>query len=165
MTVISQERDTQALTLTYVAQFNADVDRVWQLWEDPRQLESWWGPPTWPATFHQYTFEVGGRAKYYMTGPEGEKARGYWVITEIDAPHHLEFDDGFANEDDEPDTATGPTHGVVTLESADGGTRMTVVNYFTSEKQLTEMLAMGMEDGMREALSQIDALLRESVRS
>jgi uncharacterized protein YndB with AHSA1/START domain len=165
MTVISQDRDTQALTLTYVAEFDADVERVWQLWENPRKLESWWGPPTWPATFHQHDFVVGGRSKYYMTGPDGTKARGWWVITEIDAPNHLEFDDGFADENDEPDSKTEPTHGVVTLEQTGDGTRMTIVNYFTSQEQLEEMLKMGMEEGMREALEQIDAVLRESVSS
>ena len=39
------------LTLTITAEFNAPVTRVWELWENPRLLERWWGPPTYPATF------------------------------------------------------------------------------------------------------------------
>ena len=50
MTVISSAADPQALTMTFVAEFAAPPARVWQVWEDPRQLERWWGPPTWPAT-------------------------------------------------------------------------------------------------------------------
>jgi uncharacterized protein YndB with AHSA1/START domain len=53
-----------------------------------------------------------------------------------------------------------PGHCVATLEPADGGgTRMSVVSTFADAEQLEQMLAMGMEEGMREALGQIDALL------
>jgi hypothetical protein len=31
------------LSLTLVADFDAPIERVWQLWADPRQLERWWG--------------------------------------------------------------------------------------------------------------------------
>src|SRR5262245_44913524 len=102
MTVISSLKDSQALTLTFVAEFDAGIERVWQVWQDPRQLERWWGPPGWPATFEQHEFVVGGRSSYVMTGPEGGKSRGWWAITGIEAPHLLEFDDGFADEDGEP---------------------------------------------------------------
>ena len=48
---------------------------------------------------------------------------------------------------------------VVTMEPVDTGTRMTVVSRFESELHLEEMLAMGMEQGMTEAMGQIDAVL------
>ncbi|WP_433501988.1 SRPBCC family protein [Pseudonocardia halophobica] len=159
MTVIDVRKDPQALTLTFVAEFDAPVERVWEVWADPRRLERWWGPPTWPATFVEHQFVVGGRSRYYMTGPEGEKAGGWWVITAIDEPHRLEFDDGFAGEDGEPNTAMPTTHAVVTLEAAGPGTRMTTVSTFTSLEDLEKLTAMGMEEGMREAMGQIDAVL------
>ena len=71
MSVISTTTDTKALTLTFVAEFDAPVERVWQMWEDPRQLERWWGPPEWPATFERHDFTIGGRSNYFMTGPDG----------------------------------------------------------------------------------------------
>ena len=96
MTVVSIEKDVEALTMRFVAEFDAGIDRVWQLWKDPRQLERWWGPPTYPATFEKHDFRVGGRSAYYMTGPDGEKPRGWWQITAIEEPTRFEFDDGFA---------------------------------------------------------------------
>ena len=51
MTVTAVRKDPQALTMTVEAEFAASPERVWQLWADPRQLERWWGPPTYPATF------------------------------------------------------------------------------------------------------------------
>ena len=50
MTVTAVRKDTEKLTLTLDAEFDAPAERIWQLWADPRQLERWWGPPTWPAT-------------------------------------------------------------------------------------------------------------------
>ena len=161
MTVVSSEKDVEALTLTFVAEFDAPVERVWQLWEDPRQLERWWGPPTWPATFDQHDFEVGGRSAYYMTGPDGEKARGWWEVTAIEPPYRLEFDDGFADDDGNPVDSLGITRAVVTFGTVDGKTRMTSVSSFASADQLEKMMEMGMEEGMREAIGQIDAILAE----
>jgi uncharacterized protein YndB with AHSA1/START domain len=99
-----------------------------------------------------------------MTGPEGEKSRGWWTITAVEPPHRLEFDDGFAGEDGEPSGALGVTHGVVTIEAHGATTRMTVVSRFTDLDQLEKMAAMGMEEGLREAIGQIDDLLAEGSR-
>ncbi|MEH1017651.1 SRPBCC domain-containing protein [Micromonospora sp. CPCC 206060] len=162
MTVVSTHKDVQALTLTFVAEFAASVERVWQVWQDPRQLERWWGPPTWPATFEQHDFAVGGQSRYYMTGPEGEKAHGWWAITAIDAPNRLEFDDGFSDEDGEPVDTSDPIHLVVTIEAVDSRARMTTVATFTSAERMEQLLAMGMQEGMREAMGQIDALLADA---
>jgi uncharacterized protein YndB with AHSA1/START domain len=159
VTVVSSVKDTQALTLTFVAEFSAGVSRVWQVWEDPRQLERWWGPPTWPATFERHDFVVGGDSRYYMTGPEGEKAHGWWTITALDAPHRLEFADGFADEGGEPVDPKEVTTIVVTFEPIDAGTRMTTTATFLSAEQLERMAAMGMEEGMRLAMGQIDEIV------
>lgn len=159
MTVINSRKDPESLSFAIVAEFDASVERVWQIWEDPRQLERWWGPPTWPATFETHEFVTGGAANYYMTGPDGEKARGWWRFTAIDEPNRLEFDDGFADENWEPVTDMGTTHAVVTLEAIDGRTRMTTKSSFESAEQLEQMLQMGMEEGMIQAMGQIDALL------
>ncbi|MFC8849177.1 MULTISPECIES: SRPBCC domain-containing protein [unclassified Micromonospora] len=159
MPVTSIQKDTEALTLTFVAEFDAGVERVWQVWEDARQLERWWGPPTWPATFEQHDFVVGGWSHYYMTGPEGEKARGWWRITALDAPHRLEFDDGFSDEDGNPTDTDRPTHAVATLAADGARTRLTLVSTFVDAEQLEQMVNMGMEEGLREAMGQIDGLL------
>ncbi|TLM81813.1 SRPBCC domain-containing protein [Pseudarthrobacter sp. NamE5] len=161
MLVIDTTKNVEALSYTLTAEFDANVERVWRLWADPRQLERWWGPPTWPATFERFEFEPGGKANYYMTGPEGEKAGGWWSFTSIQPPIRLQFDDGFADEKGEPVEAMGATHVTVTLEENGGRTSMTVATIFESEEQMEQMVQMGMEEGMREAVGQIDAILAE----
>ena len=125
MTVVSSSKDSDSLSLTLVAEFDAEPERVWELWQDPRKLERWWGPPTFPATFTRHEFVVGGQSRYYMTGPNGEHPRGWWRIDALEPPHRLEFANGLAGEDGEPAPGVEPAAGEVTFEALDDGTRMT----------------------------------------
>ncbi|MDR3661288.1 MAG: SRPBCC domain-containing protein [Mycobacterium sp.] len=159
MTVVSSDIDAQALTMTFVAEFAAPPGRVWQVWEDPRQLERWWGPPTWPATFTRHELTPGGQSRYYMTGPEGEKALGWWTTIKTEPPVRLVFEDGFSGPDGEPDPAMPTMHLEVSFQAVDDGTRMTILTRFTDLQQLEKVTAMGMVEGMTQALGQIDALL------
>lgn len=159
MTVVDTVQDLHALTLTIVAEFDAPPERVWQLWSDPRQLERWWGPPTYPAAFEQHDAVVGGRSRYAMTGPGGEKARGWWQFVALDEPRRLEFDEGFADEAGEPDASMPTSRMTVDLAEVAGGTRMTVVTRFDSAEHMDKLVAMGMVDGMTSAMGQMDALL------
>src|SRR4051794_41951977 len=84
VTDIRQDPDNRTLIIT--AEFAAPVERVWQVYADPRQLEKVWGPPTYPATVVDHDLKPGGRMTYYMTSPEGEKFAGYWQITAVDEP-------------------------------------------------------------------------------
>jgi uncharacterized protein YndB with AHSA1/START domain len=159
MTVIDVATSSENLTLTLTAQFAAPPARVWQVWSDPRQLELWWGPPTWPATFVDHEFVVDGRASYYMTGPEGEKAHGWWRFVALDEPRSLEFEDGFANDDGRPDDSMPVVRARVVLTSVDDGTLMKVSSTYASAEQMEKVVAMGMVEGMTAAVGQIDAVL------
>jgi len=145
--------------MTVVSQLEASPEQVWQVWEDPRKLERWWGPPTFPATFTRHEFVPGGQSRYFMTGPAGETPRGWWRIDTLDPPHGIEFANGLAGDDGEPVPGVEPMAGRVILEERDGGTRMTVMTMFTDVEQMQKMLEMGMQEGMVEALRQIDAVL------
>ncbi|MBO0871646.1 MAG: SRPBCC domain-containing protein [Micromonosporaceae bacterium] len=159
MTVMSVQKDPEALTMTFVAQFDATAERLWRVLEDPRQLERWWGPPGWPATFDLHEFKVGGDSRYYMTAPDGNKARGWWKFTAIEAPERLEFDSGFAGDNGEPLDVEDAMHMVITIEPAGDRTQMTVLTRFASLAQMERNVSMHFADGMRMALGQIDDLL------
>ena len=161
MPYISSHKDAENLTMSVVAEFDANVERVWQVWEDPRQLERWWGPPEWPATFVSHDFVPGGKVSYYMTGPEGEKAAGWWMFTDIDKPNSLSFEDGFCDDSGNPSSTMPVTHATVTLEDENGRTRMTISSRFDTLEQLEELAAMGMDEGMASALGQIDTMLAD----
>ncbi|MBR8639158.1 SRPBCC domain-containing protein [Streptomyces tuirus] len=159
MSVTSVDKDLDNLTLTLIADFAAPVERVWRLWADPRQLERWWGPPTYPATVEEHDLTPGGEVTYFMTGPEGDRHRGWWRISSVTPPTSLEFTDGFADDDGKPQDDM-PTMSVrVRLTEHDGGTRMEMRSLFDTREQMDQLVAMGMEEGLKEAVGQIDALL------
>jgi uncharacterized protein YndB with AHSA1/START domain len=163
MTVTAVRKDADALSMTLDAEFDASPERVWQLWADPRQLERWWGPPTYPATFTKHDLSPGSRVEYHMTGPEGDQPKGYWDILETDPPRRLVVRDGFANDDGTPNDDLPPGEMRVTIDSiGDGRTRMSIENIFPSAEAMEQVLAMGQEEGMRQALGQIDAILAEN---
>jgi len=166
MPVTDVRKDPAARTLTLTAEFDASPDRVWQLWADPRQLERWWGPPTYPATFTAHDLAPGGRVQYHMTGPEGDESHGYWEVVEVDPPRGLAFVDGFANADGTPNDELPRNEARVTIEPVDAGrTRMKIQSIFPSTQAMEQVLAMGMEQGLTEAVGQIDAILaKDGVR-
>src|SRR5688572_27364416 len=161
MSITSLDTDLDNLTLTLVADFDAPAEKVWELWADPRKLERWWGPPTYPATFERHDLSAGGEMVYSMTGPEGDKHYGWWRIDAVDPPRALELTDGFGDDEGKPKDASPTTQMVMELAEQDGGTRMTMRSKFPSREAMQEMAEMGMVEGLREAVGQMDAILAE----
>jgi uncharacterized protein YndB with AHSA1/START domain len=160
MTVTAVRKDPHALSLTLDAEFDASPERVWQLWSDPRQLERWWGPPTYPATVTKHDLKPGGRVEYHMTGPEGDQPHAFWDVQEVDPPRSLMVRDGFAHEDGSPNTEMPTNEFRVTIEDLGAGrTRMSIVSLFPSTEAMEQLLGFGMEEGLTMAVGQIDALL------
>lgn len=161
MTVTSVRKDPETLTMSITTELDATVERAWQLWADPRQLERWWGPPTYPATVVDHDLAVGGRVTYFMTGPEGDKHHGWWQVLAVDPPNRLELKDGFADDSGTPNDAMPTTTTVVTLTERGGGTVMAIETHFPSLQAMEQLVSMGMEEGMAAALGQIADILAE----
>ena len=152
--------DVEGRTLTVVADFAAPVDRVWQVYADPRQLEQVWGPPDYPATFLEHSLTPGGRMVYYMTSPEGEKYYGYWEVGDVEEPRRFDFADGFATDEaGTPAPELPVSRATMTFEATDGGTRLTTVSTYESAEAIQQVLDMGVVEGTAGAMNQIDALL------
>jgi uncharacterized protein YndB with AHSA1/START domain len=160
MTVIDVRKSPEHITMTMTAEFDAPIGRVWEMWSNPRKLERWWGPPTYPATVAEHNLSSGGRVSYSMTGPEGDQSHGWWKVRAVDPPHHLEFDNGFADEQGNPNPDM-PTMimRVALAERVNGGTIMTLETLFPSVEVMEQMVTMGMEEGLKAAMSQMDAVL------
>jgi len=160
MPVTDVNKDLDTLTMTITAEFNSGAERIWEMWSDPRQLERWWGPPSFPATFVEHDLTPGARTAYFMTGPDGQKHHGWWRIEETDPPKRLRFIDDFADDEGNPsEEMPGPSGVTVTITEANGLATMSIESKFASREGMEQMLEMGMEQGMVEALGQIDTLL------
>ena len=162
MTVIDVQKDMTELPMTVTAEFDAPVERVWQLWADPRQLERWWGPPMFPATFAQHDLTPGGSVTYFMTSPEGQQFHGWWRVLDVQAPRLLLVEDGFADDQGVPNTEMPVTNMRVALTDREGGgTHVTITSLFGTIEQLEQLLQMGMQEGLMAAMGPMDAILAD----
>jgi uncharacterized protein YndB with AHSA1/START domain len=94
-----------------------------------------------------------------MTGPDGEKARGWWRFVSLDEPRYLEFEDGFSDESGLPNPQMPTIRGRVELHEIAAGIRMTVTSQFATVEQMEQLVQMGMVEGMTQAMGQIDDVL------
>jgi uncharacterized protein YndB with AHSA1/START domain len=159
MSVTSVDTDYDNLTITLIADFDAPIDRVWGLWSDPRKLERWLGPPSYPATVEKHDLTRGGEIAFFMTGPEGDKSRGVWRVTAVDPPSSLEYTDVFTDADGRPIADMPVSRGKVKLTDRDVGTRMEIQLTLESREDMEKLLSTGVEQGLRQAVGEMDALL------
>ena len=161
MPITTVQQDPHTLTLTVVGEFPVSRERLWEAWLDPRQLERFWGPPTWPATFTRHEVFPGGRSDYFMTGPDGSRAHSYWEFLSVEAGSRFEVTEGFAHEDGTANNSLPSMQMTVTFDEVDGGSTFTAVSRFSSQEDLEQLVSMGMPEGMTEALVQMDTVLAD----
>ena len=159
MSIVRIEKDVDNLSLVIVAEFAASIERVWELWADPRQLERWWGPPTHPSTVIKHDLLVGGEVTYVMTGPAGERSHGWWRVNSVHPPRSLEFRDGYASPDGTPSETTPTTAVRVSLSEIEGGTRMELRFIFESLEHMEQLERGGAFEVFPQSVRQMDALL------
>ncbi|MDO3697875.1 SRPBCC domain-containing protein, partial [Curtobacterium flaccumfaciens] len=143
MPTTSVHTDPDTLSMTLVAEFPVPVERLWAAFADPRQLERFWGPPGFPATFTTFDLRPGGRADYRMTSPQGERFHAVWQVTEVDKPRRIVFRDLFTDPEGTVDESLPTSETVLSFGPADDGSRVTVVSSFASTADLDAMLEMG----------------------
>jgi uncharacterized protein YndB with AHSA1/START domain len=161
MPITSVNSDPKSLTLTVVGEYPVSVDRLWEAYSDPRQLERFWGPEAWPAKFTRHDFTVGGWSHYAMTGPDGAQSSGWWKFLTIDRPRLIEIEDGFANPDGTLNNAMPTMRMTFTFESTAAGARFTGITRFASLESMEQLVKMGMIEGMRSAMGQLDSVLAD----
>jgi uncharacterized protein YndB with AHSA1/START domain len=161
MTVCNVDKNAEAKTMVVTAEFKTSVNNVWQLWADPRLLERWWGPPGFPATFEHHDLTLGGTITYFMSGPDGERFEGTWNVIEVVAPTRLVVEDAIVEEDGTPSDGHSMTRMEIDIEAAGDTTRMILTTHFDSLEGMEQAIAMGVAEGMKACMSQIDVLLAE----
>ena len=161
MPITSVNSDPSTLTLTVVGDYPVPVERLWDAWADPRQIERFWGPPEWPATFTRHDMAPGGESHYFMTGPEGERSAGYWRYEAVERYRHIEVVDGFAGEGGAPNDDMPSMRMRFDFESTDDGSRFVAVTTFPDLGAMEQLVEMGMMEGMQAAMGQMDAVVAE----
>src|SRR5262245_26626666 len=104
----------------------------------------------------------GSRTEYYMTGAAGDRPHGYWDVIEVEPPRRILLRDSCAAEDTPATEMPTNTINVRIEELAQGGTRMSIEIVFPSTEAMEQALAGGTDEGLSQAVGQIDPLLAEA---
>lgn len=157
-TDVAVQQTDDTITLSKV--FDAPRELVFSMFKDPRHLEKWWGPTTWPATVKSFDFTPGGVWHYYMTGPDGTKAWGKATFETIDEPNSLTYVDAFSNEAGDVDSKLPVGATTVTFEDEDGKTRLTTRTVYADADEVQKLVEMGVVEGVTDSWNQLERLLK-----
>lgn len=139
--------------------FAAPARLVFEAMSRPELVRRWWAPRTrGEMTVCEIDFRVGGAWRSVMKTNHGMEVGFSGKYLEIDAPHrivHTEIFDPF------PDVVSIIT---TTLEEHQDTTRFTSVIRYPSKEIRDQVIATGMEDGMREAYRQLDEVVASLAR-
>ncbi len=133
----------------------------------PEHLKRWYGPRSYPVTFCEVDFRVGGKWRMAMTGPEGLQGPFFGgTYHEIVPDARIVYDNGF----EEPHGGAlnlknaGRMMITATFAETAGATTMTVTTRFSTAAMKAEYLAVGMMEGLAEGLDQLSDVAAELAR-
>ncbi|HEY8949951.1 MAG TPA: SRPBCC domain-containing protein [Rhizomicrobium sp.] len=147
--------------LTIVRILNAPREKVWRACSEAAALKQWWGLPT-GATMHtcKVEFRVGGAMLCEIEPSDGQRLWFKWIYREIVAGERFVLEQHFSDADGrELDSVDRPASMVMlTLEDADGKTKMTIVNTgMASEKYRVEDFKEGWSQSLRRLMEHLAA--------
>lgn len=154
-------KDLENSTLTVNREFNADLSLVWRAWTEPDLLCQWWAPRPWRCETISMDFRPGGKWVYVMVGPEGERHGGLQVYSEILHEVHFKGNDAFADEQGNINENLPVAIWENTFTPTENGTLVKTVAKYPNPEALQVVLNMGMEEGLKMAQAQLDALLSD----
>ena len=154
---------TGVMTLTLISdlevsltrEFDAPRERVFEAWTQPEHVSRWWGQDGSTLALCEIELRPGGEWRYVELSADGNEYPFCGEYIEVVAPERLVHTFVF---DVEPFNAR-PATVTVLFEDLDGRTRMTETTVFQTRDDRDAMIEAGMEDGARQALVRLEALL------
>lgn len=127
-------------------------------------LKRWFGPVTYPVTYCDCDFRVGGAWRMAMTGPDGVQGPFFGGSYLEIVPHkRIVYDNGFEDGvggEMQLQNARDPMVMTVTFDEAGDKTTLTVTTLFASVAMKQEYLGIGMLDGIASGFDQLEAVAR-----
>ena len=152
-------RDEKNATLTVERIFGAPRQRVWRAMTDAEILDQWWAPAPWKTETVTMDFRVGGFWHYAMNGPNAEQHFGRMDYVEIDPGVRFKAKDVFCDaQGNAIDTLPTQVFETTLYEEGDGTKVVTLIQY-ASLADLEKIIEMGMQEGLKMAHDQLEALL------
>jgi uncharacterized protein YndB with AHSA1/START domain len=159
---------TSPTELVIQRQFAAPAHVVFDAWTAPEHVARWWAPASHGVAVVECTVDLrpGGGYRYVLArGPMRLGFEGAYL--EVVRPTRLVSTQRFEPVARPPGAAPvctaqpGDVHITVTFVEAAGVTALTAHERYPSAELLEQVLATGMEGGMRETLAQLDLLVQK----
>jgi uncharacterized protein YndB with AHSA1/START domain len=141
---------------------NASRDKVWDAYTTPELFAKWWGPNGWDTVVPHMDFAPGGYMLYGMKCNDesqgewyGQTSWGKMVYETIEPKTSFTYVDYFCDAEGNVDEAMPQTTITMMFEEIDGTTRMTSKGVYANEAALDQVMAMGMEPGIRQTIDRL----------
>ena len=149
--------DKPTKTVCVTAEFEADLDLVWDAYTKPELLDQWYAPKPWASKTKHMNFEVGGRRFFAMVSPEGEER---WVMqkyTSITPKTNFTLFNAFADENEIPELPGSDWD--LNFSEQDGTTKVIVSIYNESLERMERIVEGGFREGTIAQLQNLEELL------
>lgn len=153
------KKNESEATMVVTAEFLAPKAWVWEGWSKAGLLDRWWGPKPYDAITQSLDFVPGGKWRYYMQGPEGDKHFGMTEYQELTEGESIIAHDVFCDENGTVIESIPGTDWNIRFTEENGVTTMVHTTTFESPEAMTQYLAMGAEEGFVTCLKQLDVML------
>ena len=143
--------------------FDAPAQLVFDCWTKPEHIVNWFGAPRTKVTTCEVDLRLGGAWKYVMQvigAHEQEFNMGsmtlFGVFREISPPNLLVYTEAF-----EEFPEGGEAVVTMTIEEREGKAYWRSTSVYGSKETRDAMVASGMEEGARETINALEALLKQ----
>jgi len=151
---MEKNNDLTNRTLTIERTFDAPIDLVWEAWTDSAHIARWWAPHGMPLEVIAYDFSPGGKWKYSMPMPDGNKFISEGVFKEIVDKQKI-----ISSADFKPMTENVELH--ISFEADGDKTRLTFSVVHATAEYCKQQEEMGFYNGWGSALERLEALISE----
>jgi uncharacterized protein YndB with AHSA1/START domain len=150
-TIFTVEPGKQEITIR--RKFEAPRELVFKAFSDPQLIPQWWGPARYATTVDKMEVRPGGMWRFSQRDSNGNEFAFHGFYHQVLAPERLVYTFEFEGV---------PGHialETIQLEAQGDETLLTDHMVFQSQEDRDGMYESGMEDGSRESLERIEALL------
>jgi uncharacterized protein YndB with AHSA1/START domain len=145
--VVTLPGDTQILI---TREFDAPARLVYRAWTEPELVRRWWSGDRGEVTSVDIDLRVGGAWRFVMTANAGFEVAFHGEYREIVPAERLAWTEVFEGVPDAEALAT------VTFTETGGLTTVQMLVQHTSQEHRDMHVNSGMEDGLQEALHQLE---------
>jgi uncharacterized protein YndB with AHSA1/START domain len=138
--------------------FRAPARIVFEAWTKPELVRRWWAPKCREVELVECTADVRANGKYrYVLSHHGNELAFSGTYREVTPHSRLVYTQIF-----EP-MPTGEAVITIDFDEHDGKTRLVATEVYPSAEVRQQVLASGMEGGMRDSMNQLDELIQSLV--